>query len=604
MADGYYDFHNHWDGILMPDVIIEMYKEKFDTADVINELKALGIKPNGNVHQLKNFNSLAGLFVRLSFQIHCKFMYGYNKKTKQFDGLGEIGEFIQYGRPSRGAHMYQHMLIYLGALLYAGAYELDRDPGNYLKKRRRILCGSARKVLKDHLIVCQFCESMLAAGYRMVLNNGAVKYNSILKPLAGRGIMKFLRATKMSSFDDAYVGRSAFKKTNKSGYKDVWNQATGSYLWDPAGGKTTYAQISQPVSKLPQEKEAKQFNTDIHWIGLVATHRIYLEQDKAFEVIQKHVRDVVKTMNLRDDVIGIDFAGPEGFRYDQERCEKLLAFVVNEMNKPAKLKKRKKLIRIHTGEGAITSNTGDSIIENHPGLFCKALPGDLKDHLKIIIGDGGHRLARQIIKKWARASKMADLKLNYNILKHTSWAKESKRIATHNTRAVINAIESLYRKGKIDLTNIHFRFGHVTHLDLASARKMAALGVSADVNIGSNFRTGSFGVLKVFEDADERKRDSGKWNKPKPGELKNHGVMKLRKAGVKIVLGSDGQGVESTEIKEEYDYNIKLAGQHLKRRAIKNGEIERGMFPSISKTKKAKFDANGLADKLNSVMVP
>ncbi|MEA5498285.1 hypothetical protein VB834_14875 [Limnoraphis robusta Tam1] len=135
--------------------------------------------------------------------------------------------------------------------------------------------------------------------------------------------------------------------------------------------------------------------------------------------------------------------------------------------------------------------------------------------------------------------------------------------------AFIKAIEA---KKKLWLQDkILIRFGHATHTTPEQAVRMRELGIYADINLGSNLRTGAIAYLEEQivgtsdEDSDSKeqarhkymegiKKQNKQWNL-NPSELiqKDHGLANLLLAEVKVVLGTDGQGVEVTSIKDEYE---------------------------------------------------
>lgn len=135
--------------------------------------------------------------------------------------------------------------------------------------------------------------------------------------------------------------------------------------------------------------------------------------------------------------------------------------------------------------------------------------------------------------------------------------------ARKNIKMLIQAISEMKSEIK-DLDDfIVFRFGHVTHADVSDAWAMKALGIEADVNLASNVATRAY-YSKDF--ADELKKplteeEQLKFSDPVAGFLKGvnsnrilaeHPLKHLLEAGVVTMLGSDGAGVEHSDIEHEY----------------------------------------------------
>ena len=113
-----------------------------------------------------------------------------------------------------------------------------------------------------------------------------------------------------------------------------------------------------------------------------------------------------------------------------------------------------------------------------------------------------------------------------------------------------------------------FRFGHVTHADLADATAMKRLRIEADINLESNIATRAFltpelacaGPAPLTEPEQFRSNNL-------PGRvlasgravqiLSDHSLKYMLQAGVRTLLGSDGGGTEHSDIGRAYA----LAGQ-------------------------------------------
>jgi DNA uptake protein ComE-like DNA-binding protein len=109
--------------------------------------------------------------------------------------------------------------------------------------------------------------------------------------------------------------------------------------------------------------------------------------------------------------------------------------------------------------------------------------------------------------------------------------------ARHNLDMILGRLEKMGYEpppaGKVQI-----RLGHVTAATAEQARKMAELGVIAEVNIGSNMVTGALRRGKGAEG----------------DRLDEHPLPTLLYYGVKTVLSTDAQGVMATNLPKEYGY--------------------------------------------------
>jgi hypothetical protein len=118
------------------------------------------------------------------------------------------------------------------------------------------------------------------------------------------------------------------------------------------------------------------------------------------------------------------------------------------------------------------------------------------------------------------------------------------------------------------------RFGHVTHTTLAQARRMAKLEIEADVNLDSNLATGAWSFADMpneaaingrVADAAADPRTNFELNDlpsfliPDPNDAKQvaavlgtYPLKYLLMAHVRVMLGTDGAGVEHSSMPREY----------------------------------------------------
>ena len=112
---------------------------------------------------------------------------------------------------------------------------------------------------------------------------------------------------------------------------------------------------------------------------------------------------------------------------------------------------------------------------------------------------------------------------------------------------------------------IKFQIGHATHVTLTQAIRMQKLGVLADVCLSSNAATGAIHVHLKNDDDDifiTRGDLNGRAHKPAfvvrtsaavAEAYAQHSMVKLLLAGVKVVLGTDGAGVEHSDNAQDFD---------------------------------------------------
>ena len=572
----YSDFHNHWDGVIPMNIVIRLYKELFDKSLIKDELTFMGIKTN----KFRKFNNIVGLFARLSLRIHEKYIYdelpSFKKPPQRLSSCmeecykgGELYNYIKNGHllPSRGAHMYQHMLIYLTAVNALIGGDLNIDNSFYPKEDYK-MWDSKKKPKNRYDVPIRYTEILLHNLFNEVAELNLIG-NPRVKALCKRGVMKYLKATKISPFDDAFVARSAFKKMfKKEVIDDPWNKATASFLSDDSRGKLEYVEMSQPEKKIPWKEEGypEHYGYALKWLCLVATHREYMggKNDDIGSVAKKHITEAVGTIGV-GDVIGIDLAGCEGFEYKSKQTKIIINHCLDELHKRRLRLKFNPVLRIHVGEGAGTSDQGWSYIEWAPVGYVKSLPNIVKSKLQNG-GKGaatGHRLAREVIKSleklptisgktWGNESK------NFTVLKNETISVEIKERAKQNVKVVLDSIIEYYTNadslGWMKMADVCIRLGHVTHISDRDAERMAAHKIAGDFNLSSNMRTGVLGVLGEYEEADTLKATGGRWNDiiKNKNKFKDHGIVKLMKEKGLWVLGTDGQGVEVTDLEGEY----------------------------------------------------
>ncbi|MBC2694035.1 MAG: hypothetical protein HF982_01890 [Desulfobacteraceae bacterium] len=536
---GYQDYHNHLGGVLPYDELKKFYLKNF-----IHSKKTFGYEcselrryDNLSVLNFKEFKSGVGLFLRTTYHLLSQ---GYDFTTERI-------------APERGAHVAMLGVFYL--FLFAAKADIIKE-GVQPDVKPPKGPGDIKDVLMKYLGKC----------YELLSEVGAKKLPDDCGRVARRAFMNYVRATRYTPFDDGYVGRSAYLKifSKDEGKKkeiSVGKYGMESLEWLYKEEKTRYVEMSQPQKKIPEGSKEKAWDW-CKWLLLTANHREILAGEKSFE--KNYWIDLVKGLEVRRNFIGIDLAGPEGYSYKQRETETLVNDLLRLLQEAAKAREEKYKIpyvvfRPHAGEGSSILDKGASLVEVAPVAFVKgAMEYVRKEGKKKVKG------MTSAFFKWLDGEYISSLSLkdhvrDFKIYKKKDLDSEVKKMSINNIQVFINALRKVNYPEKFP--NVIVRFGHVTHVTEKQAQEMAELGIRADVNLGSNLRTGSLSFLEDLQDAQNRRAVFGDWNKDWASLVdRGHGIEHLLTAGVKVALGSDGQGVEVTSINTEYH----LAEEYLK----------------------------------------
>jgi hypothetical protein len=226
---------------------------------------------------------------------------------------------------------------------------------------------------------------------------------------------------------------------------------------------------------------------------------------------QRSMRDV-EAMLQRSDVVGMDIAGLEQFRFTKEgqarfveAYDLLARFATPE--KPL-------LLRPHVGEGAIDTTRGD-------------------------------RFARDANRQTTAEGELT----------HYERARA-------NIEALVETLEHIAARpengGRLP-PSVIVRFGHATHTTPDQAARMAKLGVIVEVNLGSNQATGAVAKDKPSGGQPDPRLGPGHqaplYN-PREAELPSlddHALATLIFNDVDIVLSTDGHEVMNTTLAGEFE---------------------------------------------------
>jgi hypothetical protein len=202
----------------------------------------------------------------------------------------------------------------------------------------------------------------------------------------------------------------------------------------------------------------------------------------------------VPGMVARGDVVGVDVAGAELFRFDKEGRDRFKSMYLALLQQATDLGKVL-TFRPHVGEGAVDPKTG---------------------------------------KPWNRDDDRQ--RTEDGTLKHQDRAHE-------NISAIIMVLRELAAQGALDPSKVVIRFGHATMTDPDQAAAMAALGVIAEVNLTSNVRTGA--ADQTVEGEDGRPAEEPQFD--------DHSLLTLLFYKVPTILSTDAHSVMSTTMGQEYD---------------------------------------------------
>ena len=560
--EGYCDYHNHLGGVLPYQ---ELYK--FYTSEIRNteknfkkECDELKVK----VNNFLRFNSEVGLFLRTTYYLVTE-KYRFEETSEE---------------PLRGAHAAMLAVFYL--YLFAIRADILRQGHirdiEVLSKPEEII-----EVLKGLLSYCYlYCRDT---------------EKKDLKPecvtIAKKAFRNYVRAMRYSPFDDGYVGRGAYLKMfDKATAKDTYGKE--SLDWLKKNEKITYAEMSQPCDKIPTVAGHRDYNW-CKWLLLTAKHREYLAGMSGKNAIEECKYLINQEVPKKNTYIGIDLAGPEGYEYKQNITNTFVATVLKELQTKAKSLNRNLVFRPHVGEGSSIfgrPEKGRSLVELDPVLFVKKAKEGAeraqlfmeeqrkkkKPVLKGVTTAFFDWLDKQTKGKTIRDIPVREFTLHGELNKtaqrqFTDVDKRVKQISINNIDVFINALKKAGYPDKFG--NVIVRFGHVTHVQPKQAEEMAKLRIGADMNLGSNLRTGSITFLGGLDDAQQRSSAFGKWNQDWTSLVdRGHGLMNLLDNSVWVGLGSDGQGAEETGIYYEYHMAEEYLKEHGYNRMILQPKVK------------------------------
>ncbi len=244
-----------------------------------------------------------------------------------------------------------------------------------------------------------------------------------------------------------------------------------------------------------QVQQLTMINTNRFGVRDVVTTDTQTDARVSAGQFKSEVDTLVRQIQTRQDVVGIDIAGAEHFSVDrvgQARFEYMYKRLLAEAEPGKPI-----VLRPHVGEGANDTTAGD--------LF--------RRDSRRVTGENGEP-------------------------SHYARARD-------NIDSFLTALENVGHKPD---SPVIVRFGHATHTTPEQAVRMQRLGIIAEVNLNSNVETGS-----LDQNPGGRDRTPRQAGDPVPaGRFDDHALPTLLFNDVPVILSTDAHSVMSTNMRREY----------------------------------------------------
>jgi hypothetical protein len=399
------------------------------------------------------------------------------------------------------------------------AFEHGRTNGRIDKRAK---AGDAVEIATGALDQIKALETRAALS---VLESDRLAYQRAVEVLAEEACRTALTSTSETSFDGAYEIIDALVKTTFGGnpvdgetaaareqraFDDYIEQA----LLRLAETGTSYSEQSTGINKLETKVHPDRIRAaldrliaagkirpgqlEIKMLGMVTTKN-YGEREQTLPPVggQQSIADAgaqnekALKQTRHDGNVGRDIGGPEAYTFNEKGAEQYkrdYRAMIAEAVKTG----HTQVDRPHIGEGSVDTIEG------------KAFNTDK------------NRVVRN------------------NEPAHYERARS-------NLDKFLDAAEDLQREGVWDPARVITRFGHATHATPRQTARMRALGIIAEVNLGSNVVTGS---LSQTEGAHGPRAREPRYQ--------DHSLPSLIYSGTSVVLSTDGPGVMNTTLATEY----------------------------------------------------
>jgi hypothetical protein len=262
-----------------------------------------------------------------------------------------------------------------------------------------------------------------------------------------------------------------------------------------------------------------------------------------------------------DFVTGVDLASPETACYQAPHGEKKdvaltgahtfhkLASMLSEVGKK---RSRRVHMHVHCGEGYPMFDYPKILGDAYKPEEFTTMVHTAKAGFKLVNPDDDDEgFGAADIEKYCEG-------LKENVLKPNAVVMSGDEPLHYGTgRSNIDAILANLALLHQDVRkHIRVRLGHSTHATFAQSVKMKSLEVDADINLSSNLATQALvhGVPRMGQ----LEKLSERHTKLIATAFAPHGLLNMFAAGVRVLLGTDGSGVEHSWMPNEFEIADKL----------------------------------------------
>jgi hypothetical protein len=385
---------------------------------------------------------------------------------------------------------------------------------------RRATAGDAVKIAGDAMEQVKVLRERAKVAKDKGQTADQAAFERAAEAVAEEASTTALRATQETDFNSAYEIRDQLIKEtfgtkqgeavdNQARYDDYIREAVlqlardGVGYSEPStglrklGGVLSPRRIEVVIAQLVKEGRILPGQVDIRMLGMTQTG-YFGGRDKDLPPVRDADRDrlggdvdTVQRQMREPGTVGKDVGGPEHYRWD-ERGRTQFMEIYRRLLAEAVRTGTPGVLRPHVGEGAIDTVTGKPF---HTDKDRVTRNGELAHYER----------------------------------------------ARSNIEQFLQGLESLRHEGRLDPTKMIVRLGHVTHATPDQVARMRALGVIAEVNLGSNVTTSALNQTQGVHGPRSRIE-----------KLDDHSFATLLYYDVSIAISTDGGAVMSTTLRAEY----------------------------------------------------
>ena len=349
-------------------------------------------------------------------------------------------------------------------------------------------------------------------------------YERAIEHLAEEAARTALSSTEETPFDGAYVMRDALVRTTFGSADDrAGGNQTAAFddflretVLQLANDGVRYSEQSTGIKKLLGDTSPERVQAAIDHLvasGQIAPGEVEIQMLAMMRTAHlggsderipgsrrqqthanEHAKEAQQAFELVElpGVIGNDYGGPEHYWFNAEGQARKEADHARAAE-VARKKGQPVVDRPHVGEGAVDTIDG------------KPFHTDKDRH---VVGDEPSHYER----------------------------------ARHNIDVMLDGLEARLKNGSLDPARVIVRFGHASHATPEQIKRMRALGVIAEVNLGSNVATGAISQTEGVHG----KRASH-------DRLDDHALPSMLFYGADVLISTDGGAVMNTNLRAEYD---------------------------------------------------